>query len=336
MIQNFENTMNIVRDLAKRTNKQTVLIFLQHTREEDIDVRTPAVRESISNIICFVSLGSTEHIPMIIDRAKGTIDKIVIDTDLKRTNSYQIRMCIEENALKNNISVAYYSDYASWVTSATNFMFAANSDIHAKNILLIGRNALATRMLLDLIERQISVYVLAEEYQNSSIPFDISTSISIDSPLIKRISAKDLHQFPIDILLGCSLLTTSPMLMFLQSMRFETVYDIGIGNFSKEFIEKQRASGAKCYRSDDRAGIAGTIINIMETDYLVKNNLTRVLVGDMTLVSGGCIGSEGDLVVDNANNPQVVMGVAAGDGTFKCNLSIEDKSNIEKINKLIR
>ena len=77
------------------------------------------------------------------------------------------------------------------------------------------------------------------------------------------------------------------------------------------------------------------IVNILESEYLVKRNLSRVSLADISVVSGGLIANEGDVVVDNADNPTAVFGVANGLGMFKTELTEKDKQNIEKIKSLL-
>lgn len=326
-----------VRILAARTNKKTVLIILQHTRLEDVEPRIPAIRESISNIIAFVAIGDENYVDNIVDEAKGVIDKIVVDTDLKRPNSMGIISQATEAAKRNDISISYYSDYNSWVDSSVNFVQTLQNDaLHGSNVLILGKNALATRMIEALVARNVNVYVSDAEYSDIIMPYDCNTSITLCSPLFHIVNLNsiiDANFFA--VLLGMSLMEPSSFLPSIDGFVFQTAYDIGIKNFTKDFIQRHRVKGTSFYRSDDRAGIASCAVSIMETDYLVNNNLGRVVLGSVGVVSGGIIGEEGDIVVDNAYNPTIVFGVANGDGTFKECLSEQDTVNINKIMKLL-
>ena len=53
------------------------------------------------------------------------------------------------------------------------------------------------------------------------------------------------------------------------------------------------------------------------------------------IVGGGFHGSDGDIVVDNISNPNIIYGVAAGDGTLKNKLSTKDKEKLSKLKKEI-
>ena len=53
------------------------------------------------------------------------------------------------------------------------------------------------------------------------------------------------------------------------------------------------------------------------------------------IVSGGYIGSYGDIVVDDYNNPKEIIGICNGTGDFKITHSLEDKKRIDKLRKII-
>ena len=63
---------------------------------------------------------------------------------------------------------------------------------------------------------------------------------------------------------------------------------------------------------------------------ILKHSYGKKNLGYCNIIGGGYFGAKGDVVVDNINNPTIVFGVAAGDGTMKKELSSNDK----KISKL--
>lgn len=326
-----------MESLVRLTNKRSVLILLQHTKEEDLEVCVPAVRESISNIIGFVSLGDEISLPYLIGRSVGIVDTIMMDIDLKRKNTREIHAMAAKLAMDYGIPIAFYSDYSTWVSSAIAFMLEVEQKESMKTIfesrlLLVGKNALATRMVLELIGKGIDVYVFEKEYPTLSFPVT-GGRMEIESSYIHKTAMALGMQY--DILVGCEIQSRCSFMEDLSTMEFGQIYDIGISNFSQDFLKRQRQSGAKVYRSDDRAGISGMVVNLMETSELVSCRLGRTSVGGISVVSGGYMGELGDVVVDNCNDAHVVFGIANGDGTFKRGLSEEDQNNMNRIKKLI-
>ena len=332
----YERMLVEVEGMVALTNKRSVLILIQHTKADDVYPCVPSVRETISNILGFVSPGDEKYLPFIVEKAVGIIDAIMIDVDPKRENSEQIRRMASRLAKEHGMSVSYYSDYASWVSSAASLVSQVEQrdgkDVYEIKHLLVGRNRLATGMVLEMIGRGLDVFLLKAEYPSMSFPISGGEMI-LDSNKIHLVDLSSDDGF--DTLLGCELQSNCRYLEELSMMRFSYVHDVGIRNFTLEFVEKQRQQGAKVYRSDDRAGISGTVISLMETEELIKTSLGRTRVGDIFIVSGGYVGEDGDVVVDNYNDPRIVFGIAKGDGTFKSELALEDENRIKRIEKLI-
>lgn len=332
----YERMLVEVEGMVALSNKRSVLILIQHTKADDVYPCVPSVRESISNILGFVSLGDEQYLPFIVEKAEGIIDTIMIDVDPKRENSERIRQTASRLAKEHGMSVSYYSDYASWVSSAVSFVSQVEQrdgqDVYGIKHLLVGRNRLATGMVLEMIGRGMDVFLLKAEYPSMSFPVAGGEMI-LNSRKIHLVDVGSDNSF--DTLLGCELQGNCRYMEVLSEMRFSYVHDVGIRNFNLEFIEKQRRQGVKVYRSDDRAGISGAVIGLMETEELINTSLGRTRIGDIFIVSGGYVGEEGDVVVDNYNDPRFIFGIAKGDGTFKSELTREDKNRRKKIEKLL-
>lgn len=333
-INYYKKQLEHVGQLVKTTNKKSVLIIQQYPKaERETSIQFPPIRESLSNIICFVSVTDESNIAQVISLSEGLIDLIVIDTDQKRTNSSVIFNAANKAAEEHHIPIFPYSDYETWSIAAVNYLL----QIEEKNqpeVLLIGKSQLASHIMLDLISRGVKISLLKEEFgEVIALPYDNGTQITLTSNLVELIGSDCARQF--DALLSCTIIDKAPHLSDISNMSFKHVYDLGLNNFTKEFIEERKKTGCVFYRSDDHAGIASMIVNILESEYLVKRNMSRVALADISVVSGGLIANDGDIVVDNADNPSTVFGVANGLGMFKTELSEKDKKNIEKIKSLL-
>lgn len=330
----YKKQLEHVGQLVKTTNKKSVLIIQQYPKaERKTSIQFPPIRESLSNIICFVSVTDESNIAQVISLSEGIIDLIVIDTDQKRTNSSKIINAANKAAEEHQIPIIPYSDYETWSIAAVNYLLQIE-DKKQSEVLLIGNSQLASHIILDLISRGIKISLLKEEFGDAiTLPYDNGTQITLTSDQVELISTDSSRQF--DALLSCTIIDKTPHLSDICKMSFKHVYDLGLNNFTKEFIEERKKAGCVFYRSDDHAGIASMIVNILESEYLVKRNMSRVALADISVVSGGLIANEGDIVVDNADNPSTVFGVANGLGMFKAKLSEKDMKNIEKIKSLL-
>lgn len=328
----FENRLIEVEKMMNNTNKSSVLFILQVPNNSN-DLLLPYTRESISNIICFVEISDESEISYIIRKSHGIIDRVVIDIDKKRENSEKIIANIQENL---DIPYYTYSDLKMWADAATNFLSQTTNRINEKKVLLIGNSFLTTRVLLNLIDRGVNIYMFESDYNDGFFKYDYYNNIKINSKritLIENLKVPDVH---FDILLGTNLKEEYNN-KDLRDLEFTSIYDIGLNNFTKDFIKIQIDRNINVFRFDNRAGVSSIILNLMETEYLVKYNMGKTKIASINVVSGGIMGREGDIVVDNVYNPSTVLGVANGSGTFKHDNELTDKDlkNILSINKLV-
>jgi hypothetical protein len=108
------------------------------------------------------------------------------------------------------------------------------------------------------------------------------------------------------------------------------IVDCGIGTIKPDAIELGRQKGIKMFRLDMRAGFAGALTSVLETDCLLNEVMGRRKEGRHYVVAGGVIGNKGDMVVDNISKPTYIIGEADGRGSV---IRRGDKSNNKMIKK---
>lgn len=87
--------------------------------------------------------------------------------------------------------------------------------------------------------------------------------------------------------------------------------DVGIGNMSAAFIEEAIRAGHECVRLDVRS--AGDPLPVHPNPFFAEVAGRRNIDG-ATIVAGGLMGREGEIVVDAVLRPTTVIGVANGNG----------------------
>jgi hypothetical protein len=92
------------------------------------------------------------------------------------------------------------------------------------------------------------------------------------------------------------------------------IIDAKINTLEPDVIKYANEFGMKLIRPDMRAAIAGEILHQISIYNLVKNDLGRKAINNYSIISGGLIGKEGEIVVDSISSPSRVIGVAKGNG----------------------
>ncbi|MTT30908.1 hypothetical protein GMB86_02625 [Terrilactibacillus sp. BCM23-1] len=96
------------------------------------------------------------------------------------------------------------------------------------------------------------------------------------------------------------------------------VLDGGINNFTPQFYQQSFTKLLHCYRLDVRIGFLYSLLPLSPyiRDFF-KSVQGKSMIETIPVVSGGVIGSEGDIVVDNVNFPRQLIGIANGIGGLK-------------------
>lgn len=328
-MMNIMNTLQerllIVRERVKKTNKQSVLIIQQHPGKDMDYLYFPPIRESISNIILFAEVSNPKQVKDILDTFSCEIDKFILDIDKKRSNSADIISEVERYSLK--VKLLYYSDYDVWGTAAVDFISQIEGSLSNKNVLVYGLNYLTARVIRKLLVNGANVFTDAD---SNDYPLDMFTTVRFNSDYLHKAS-EYLGEF--DVIIGGEVL--SPIMKLDYNKHSKSVYDIGLGNFTKDYIESCYRHGSNIYRFDNRAGLSSVVLGLIETDYLISNNMGKVKIGQIDIVSGGYLGAEDSIVVDNAFSPEFVFGVADGKGMFKSELSEKNVEDMKTIKALI-
>ena len=113
------------------------------------------------------------------------------------------------------------------------------------------------------------------------------------------------------------------------------IIDAGKGTMEVEAIRMAEKKNLKVYRLDISAALAGMIETQIVMEDIVKIKIGRRKFNSVSIVSGGLLGKEGDIVVDNIANPEVVFGIANGEGDFVRNLSEFQYRKLKGIKEII-
>jgi hypothetical protein len=92
------------------------------------------------------------------------------------------------------------------------------------------------------------------------------------------------------------------------------LFDAGIGSIHADALEEAESRGLKVIRIDFRPTIAAAAIELIHMKNIVQDQMGRGVWDGVTVVAGGFIGKQGDIIVDNFNKPTRIIGVADGTG----------------------
>lgn len=266
----------------------------------------------------------------------GKIDYIFIDVELKqKINLYEIASKIVKNSkllsVKPNDNTLESTDLL-----VRNFF---EDNLINKNIVIIGTGNLACKIAIRLAERQGNIYIIGRNKQKE---LSVINSINLFLPKFTK-KIKTFDEFPLQNNADLVISALSGQFMdeeLLYPLLTETtlIIDVGINNFSKTFIEFNLKNNIKIVRLDTRISLPYQFL----FDHIYVKQFFNDIFGqgnidNIPVVSGGFIGSEGSVIVDNIKSPTQVIGIADGKGGVKENEQLNDKerNRIQKIREKI-
>lgn len=205
-----------------------------------------------------------------------------------------------------------------------------------KTIAIYGTGNLATKLAIRLAERNAKIFIIGRNENKVEHVVDCISQITFNYDNVSKYDDCTKLDCLISFVSGNEVIKSD----FIHNMNNGALcLDGGIGNFSKTFIAEGNETGLDIRRVDVRIGdliLEGHIKSKIDNPFY--KYIGRMIYDDLTLVGGGIIGKENDVIVDNISNPKTVIGLADGFGGVKrkdC-LSDIEKERIHKINEYIR
>lgn len=221
------------------------------------------------------------------------------------------------------------------VDAVWTFLSIKLNQFYGKQIAIIGCGNIGFKLALKLAESGAKVLIVRRnktkgnfmaEAINLMTPYAESTAEYLDSAVD---ASKNC-----DVLIGAATQITkvisSEMIQNLSPNGF--VIDIGKGNLEDSAIKIAIRNNIDIFRGDITGSLYGFISHVQKIKNIIKFKTGRSKIdSSIAIISGGLLGKEGEIVVDNYSSPSVIYGVSNGLGSIKTELNDLDKANIKKL-----
>ncbi|GLB62111.1 NAD(P)-binding domain-containing protein [Cytobacillus sp. NCCP-133] len=268
----------------------------------------------------------------------GKVKYILIDVEAKKNVDLE---SIARSTLKSSIIKSYKPNDAT-VEAADLFMLNYfNGTLKNKKLLIYGAGNIGGKLALRLAERGANLYIFSRNINKVSLLVNALNTIlpKYSYNKIKQIKNFDeMNNFFDGIIsfVSSEKVINQSLIHCLKEKAL--VLDGGINNFTHEFYRNGKHKLLNCFRLDVRLGFLYTLMPLMDySDMFFRNIQGKSFIEEIKIVSGGVIGDEGDIIVDNINSPKQIIGIANGLGGTKekGNYNQNDFKNIDKIQKYI-
>jgi hypothetical protein len=248
--------------------------------------------------------------------------------NLERLSHEVIKKSVVHRFKGNDLTTNSIEDFISTALSMKGKLMGGNE------VLVIGLGNLGFKITLRLVELGMSVYVKNRTQKKVE---NLLNAINSIKPVETIASATNFNNFDfqhllpkISIIILCTTSIVADFEKFIPFLRRDIVIlDVGKGCISNELVAILRKKNILIYRLDIGDALAqfifGNVINKKATEI----PHFRILPNGKALLNRGIVGLEGDLIVDNIDDPKVLHGICDGKGSF-LNMSFDQEKDILK------
>lgn len=215
-----------------------------------------------------------------------------------------------------------------------------SDDLADNNVVVIGTGNLASKIATRLAERQSNVYMKGRTFDKE---VKVVNALNLFLPKYTN-SIKSFEEFShekkqIDLVISALsglFVDEKTLLPFITKQTL--IVDVGINNFSKDFIQDVLSKDINMVRLDTRISLPYQVLS--QHDYVTsffKDTFGQGEIDSVPVVSGGFIGEESSVIVDSIKHPNQVIGIADGSGGVKKDeqLSETERGKIQTIKQAI-
>lgn len=359
-MNNFFEQLKYNIQIMKDLNTKSVFTIATTSKQESKPYLTP-VRESDFFVVCGCVIFEQSILLKIIEIIDGEVDYIFTDSEkkiplrvhndiddideevYKQTNTCGFietgnlsKICFQK--IKKS-KIFEYKPNDITVNATWSFLSQRLKFLSSKKISILGSGNIGSKLALKLVE---CGSVVSIHRQNRYKGYSIAQGLNFIKPE-NTVSSITFHEnilqttFMSDVLIGSTNGVSVIDVEIVKSIKKDAIIvDLGKNTLTKEAIEYALFKNIEIYRTDVTSAFEGFIFEAIKMDKILHDSYGKKDLGYCTIVGGGYFGSSGDIVVDSILNPKRVFGIAAGDGTFKKEYSIEDKKKINQLEEEIK
>ena len=281
-----------LKSMSSKLSKLSVINLVFHKNPINVSSN---IHSSESFVIGSIAIDTLEAVEQYLLTIDGKIDILFLDIDRENKGFARI-----ENFKKYfpNLILLTYSDIDIWVNSVVEQIIRrSNENLYEKKIAVIGQTSKSKLFENKIIELG---GVISDDINQSD--YIIFWSNEYPNELFKKATIKS-----------------------------ETIIiDAQIGSLDKNSVEY--FSKNTIVRVDIWASLVGSLTASYQSFKTIKYSFGSKKIQDINIVSGGFIGKKGDVVVDNVNQIEKIIGIADGVGGIKYDF---DENDLDKI-KIIK
>lgn len=250
-------------------------------------------------------------LPEVIARFDGRIDAFLVDTEVKNS-----LVNLEEQAEKliHNTPIIRIKPNDMTVLALDLWMTLLFPSLRDKKILIVGAGNIGAKIALILAERGAVVRLLGREQARLEHIIRGINEIKRGHGHVE-LADKNSPAMGSNIVLGCT--PGVPAItheMIGQMAQDSIIIDIGNGTLFPDAIDTAHQHGIRVFCLSPESGFVGWVAALAHAGFQIDHMKRRVLPNNVSVIGPGILGAYGDVIVDNTDNWQRILGVCDGRG----------------------
>ncbi|WP_031482528.1 NAD(P)-binding domain-containing protein [Maridesulfovibrio frigidus] len=234
----------------------------------------------------------------------------------------------------NNADCFEYKSNDMTVEGLWYYLASSMKGLSGRNVAIIGGGNIGFKLAIKLVESGCNVqFVRRDKSKGQALveainiikpPATKATVLYNDDPVAASTDS--------DAIIGCTngkIAITSDMVR--RMMPGGLLVDVGKGSISSEGVNIALEMGVNVLRYDVTSAIDGMIATVESNCETSVKMGRKALADGIVLVSGGYLGAEGDMVVDDFRKPEQIFGICDGHGDFKQTISSSEELALSKV-----
>ena len=309
-INSIEKLQFILKELkinASKFGKFSTLNIVFTPNEKDLRV-AGNIHSNETHVIGSITIPDFNFLNNLTQYIESHVHIVLLDVDKQNAGFKNIDKV--KSAFVDTLLLTY-SDADIWVDSVKEqILRAEHENIDQKNITILGDDYKAKLLGNYLESLGANVQMLA----CTKIEYDFAIcDILVLWSKIKPLSSGEINSFKKSVL----------------------IIDAKIGSLNPDLISELLENNIKITRVNIWASLCGILSSLHESYKTQKLDFGRKCIDGVFVVSGGFIGKNGDVIVDNISDISKIVGIADGNSGVRYNFENQDLKNLDFIKSII-
>ncbi|MFC1928511.1 NAD(P)-binding domain-containing protein [Chloroflexota bacterium] len=336
-IQKLREIIEATVTRAKEVNKISMFSIATISNVNSKEILFPSMRETDKTVCGNILLNSERYLGEIIKEIDGIVEIILVDTETKTPNVVDLESKVGNLAKKSKILTFKPNDLA--IDAADALIAQLKSPLKDKKITIIGGGNVGSKLALKLVERGADVYLTRRNKRKLEKIVEGLNIIKSDylrgrvHYTTQNLEATENADVLIGTTPGVAVITAD---MIKHTKAGSLVLDLGTGTIFPDAIEEAKRRNIEVLCLFMKPGYDGALETILQTENLIQNLKSKNL-GSFSIISAGILGKRGDIIVDNVDNPTIILSIADGKGDVIPDINDREfQENVAIVKSLIR